>query len=145
MDEEQYIEGRLKDQIDWYDKKSASNQKWYKRLRIIEILLASSIPFLAGFVDVSLIVKFIIAGSGVAIALNGGLLLLYKFQENWTEYRTTSETLKHHMYRFLTKSVPYDGDDAFKLLVDNVESLISKENSNWNNYIVTQKTEDEDG
>ena len=89
MDEEQYIEKRLKNQIDWYDRKSRSSQRWHKWLRIIEILLASSIPFFAGFVDDFSQLKYLIAGSGVMIAFSSGLILLFKFQENWTEYRTT--------------------------------------------------------
>ncbi len=45
---EEYLENRLKDQIDWYDKKSQTNQKFFKRLRLLEILAAAVIPFLAG-------------------------------------------------------------------------------------------------
>ena len=35
---------RLKDQIDWYDKKSARNQGRYKGLKILEIVAAALIP-----------------------------------------------------------------------------------------------------
>ncbi|HFC76762.1 MAG TPA: DUF4231 domain-containing protein, partial [Candidatus Moranbacteria bacterium] len=45
------------------------------------------------------------------------------------------ESLKHEKYLFLTKSEPYDIDEPFKLLVQRVESLISKENTNWSNYM----------
>jgi hypothetical protein len=40
---------RLEDQIGWYDKKSASNQSWFKRIKIIELIAAALIPLLAGF------------------------------------------------------------------------------------------------
>jgi len=40
---------RLEDQIAWYDAKSGSNQFWFRALKIIEIVIAASIPFLAGF------------------------------------------------------------------------------------------------
>jgi len=142
MDEEAYIKERLDDQIDWYSKKSKRSQNWFKTLRIIEIIAAATIPFLAGYAtDAEPELKVIIGLLGVVIAFVAGIISLNKFQEIWIEYRTTSETLKHHKYLFLTKSTPYDGDNAFQALVQTVEALISKENSNWNNYI--KKTEKE--
>ena len=60
-----------------------------------------------------------------------------KFQEKWSEYRTTSETLKHEKYLYETKSGPYDNErtDNFKSFVVRIENLISKENSSWSQYI----------
>ncbi|MDH3287817.1 MAG: DUF4231 domain-containing protein [Betaproteobacteria bacterium] len=47
--EAEYLEQRLDDQINWYSKKSAANQAAHKRLRLIEIIAAASIPLLAGY------------------------------------------------------------------------------------------------
>ena len=41
------IIGRLEDQISWYDTKSRSSMRWFKRLKITEIVSAAIIPFLA--------------------------------------------------------------------------------------------------
>jgi hypothetical protein len=30
---DEYIEQRLSDQIGWYDRKSSTNERWFKRLR----------------------------------------------------------------------------------------------------------------
>jgi hypothetical protein len=51
MTEDEYVESRLHDQIAWYNKKSAFNQNRYKTLRVVEILLATSVPFLTGFIS----------------------------------------------------------------------------------------------
>ena len=51
MNEEEYLEKRLEDQIEWYSKKSQHNQKWYKNLRLTEIISATLIPFLSGAED----------------------------------------------------------------------------------------------
>lgn len=48
MTPEQYMEDRVDDQIKWYDSRSQANQRWYKHLRSIEIVLAASIPFMVG-------------------------------------------------------------------------------------------------
>jgi hypothetical protein len=75
--------------------------------------------------------KLLTGAMGVAIALIAGLVTLYKFQENWVEYRATAETLKHEKYLYLTQSAPYDGNNAFHLLVATAESAMSKENADW--------------
>lgn len=146
MDETAYIQERLDDQINWYSQKSKTSQNWFKTLRVVEILAAATIPFLAGYVtDTEPELKVIIGLLGVAIAFVAGFISLSKFQENWIEYRTASETLKHHKYLFLTKSSPYDTEEAFQALVQTVEALISKENSNWNNYIKKIEKEKNNG
>ncbi len=131
MSREEYIAGRLEDQIAWFDRKSGANQRVYKRLRIAEIFVAASIPFLAGYSENSPSVLFTVGLSGVAVAVISGLLALNRYQENWVEYRATSEALQRHRYRYLTQSAPYQTDDRFTILVDNVEALLSKENGNW--------------
>jgi hypothetical protein len=47
--------------------------------------------------------------------------------------------LKHEKYLYLTKTEPYDGEDAFNELVKRVEDMISKENTRWSQYIKKQK------
>ena len=131
MDENEYLENRLNDQINWYNSRSGDNQKYYKNLRILEIVCAATIPFMAGLGSVFQYNEFIVGFLGVVIAVCAGVTALNKCQENWIMYRTTAETLKHEKYLYLTKSAPYDGDLAFQYLVERVEGLISRENSQW--------------
>ncbi|WCN12766.1 DUF4231 domain-containing protein [Marinomonas mediterranea] len=131
MDESAYFKDRVQDQIDWYDKKSQSSQKWYKRLRTTEIVCAAVIPFLAGFSDIVPHNQLLIGTLGIVIAVCAGISSLNKLHENWLTYRTTCETLKHEKYLFLTKCKPYDTEAAFEKFVTRVENLISKENSQW--------------
>jgi hypothetical protein len=132
MDESEYLKERLDDQINWYDRKSIKNQRTYKVLQLVLIVSAASIPFISGYVSDKLPVLNLLLGAiGVLITAITGILSLYKFQENWISYRTTCETLRHEKFLFLTKTDLYNGTDALNLLVQRVESLISKENSNW--------------
>ena len=65
------------------------------------------------------------------------LQLLRPFQnrwhEEWIEYRFTCEALKRHKILYLTNSDPYDNTQEIngKLLVSNVEAIISSENKQW--------------
>lgn len=136
LDEAKYLKERLEDQINWYDRKSVVNQKSFKRLQVLIIVASATIPFLSGYMDEStLFLKIVVGVLGLAIATATAILGLYQFQENWLEYRTTCETLRHEKYLFLTCAAPYDEDEPFLLLVERVEGLISKENTNWQSYM----------
>lgn len=123
---------RLENQREWYSKKSAVNQKWYKSLKLIQIVLAAAIPIIAliGTPDT----KFIVAMFGALIAILEGVQQLYQFHALWTDYRSTAEHLKHEKYLFLSLSGPYrelTRDEALLLLAERIEEHISKEHAKW--------------
>ena len=128
---EDYIEQRLDDQIGWYDRKSTANQRWFNRLRFAEIVAAATIPFLSGFADKSSSIKIAIGALGVFVAVIASVLGLLQFQVHWIAYRAIAESLRKEKFLFLTQTEPYDKDDAFHLLVQRVEALLSKENIEW--------------
>jgi len=139
MKEDEYIQSRLDDQISWYSKKSQFNQKWFKRLKILEIASAAIIPFLAGLGPDIPHYQIVIGALGVIIAVSAGISSVYKFHENWIEYRTTAETLKHEKYLYLAKCPPYEMNDSFEKLVQRAESIISKENTQWSRHLEKTK------
>ena len=142
MNEEEYLKERLDDQLAWYGTKSKYNQNWYKGLRLSEIVSAALIPFLSGMGDKVPYGAWFIGALGVLIAIASATSSLSKFHENWIQYRTTVEQLKHEKFLYLARVKPYDLDDRFSLLVERVESLISKENSYWAQSIKkTQKVD----
>lgn len=124
------IMGRLEDQIAWYDCRSLRNQRTYKQIKVIEILAAAMIPFIAAF---SMPHAALVTGSlGVLITVLEGLIHLNQYQQNWTAYRSTCEALRHEKYVYLGKAAPYANTaDAYALLAERIESLISQENSKW--------------
>ena len=146
MDASDYITQRVDDQIGWYDRKSRTNQQWYKLLRTVEFTGAAFIPFLATYLEPGIPkTKIIIGILGVLITVITATLSLYRHQEHWVEYRTTCESLKKEKFLFLTGSGPYVGASAttLQIFVDRVETLISKQNSNWAQYMTQQQEEEE--
>src|SRR5438067_5654543 len=101
---EDYIEQRLNDQMNWYDRKSVTNQRWFRRLRFAEIVAAATIPFLSGFASNSLPIKIAIGTLGVVIAVIASLLLLLQLQEHWIEYRAIAESLRKENVLFVTQT-----------------------------------------
>jgi hypothetical protein len=121
---------RLESQIDWYDRKSRASRRMFKRIKIIEILSAAAIPFLAALsfpYD-----KLVTAGLGVLITVLEGLLHLNQYQQNWTTYRSTCEALKHEKYVYLANAGPYaNAAAAHALLAERIESTVSQEHAQW--------------
>ncbi len=131
MNDSEYFEQRLEDQIRWYSSESSRCKVRYRGLRLIEIVAATIIPLLSGMGNNVLYGNWIIGSLGMLIAISAATGSLFKYHENWIQYRATSEALKHEKFLFLGRSAPYDGENAFQILVQRVEQLISKENSNW--------------
>jgi Protein of unknown function (DUF4231) len=124
------ITERLEDQINWYDRKSRSSRRWFKWLKMTEIVCAAVIPFLAA----SRIPHPEVAAGilGVLITIFEGTLQLNQFHENWIEYRSTCEALRHEKYMFLAEAGPYANAEKIRaLLAERVESLVSQEHSKW--------------
>ncbi len=130
MPESDPIIERLEDQIAWYDRKSQSNQRIFKQVKLIEILAAALIPFLA-----ALNLKeamWVTGGLGVLVTVFEGLLHLNQYQQNWINYRSTCESLKHEKYLYLAKAGPYiSAKDPHVLLAETIESLVSREHAKW--------------
>lgn len=133
MDAETYLNTRVKQQIEWMEGKSKMNQQWYKLLKLVELLAAAAIPFLAGFYKTVSFFPLLTGILGVVIVIAHGLQQLYHFHENWITYRTTIESLKREKYLYESGADPYQIQNAFGLFVQHVEDLLAHENKKWNN------------
>src|SRR5512134_3113421 len=131
MNADEYLKERVDDQIQWLNEKSGLNQRWFKQLRCVEIVLGCSIALLVSYANIHAAIKVTAGLFGVAVAAIGGLLSLYRFQENWIEYRMAAENLMREKFLFLTQAPPYDGAGAFQSLVARVETILGAENAKW--------------
>ncbi len=131
MTPQEYIDQRVDSQIRWLSDKSEWNQRWFKRLRLWELILAALIPFLAAYVEEHLYFRLGVALAGVIIAVMAGVIALYRFQELWIEYRTTAESLRREKILFETNVDPYKVDDSFQRFVMRIEGILGAENSHW--------------
>jgi hypothetical protein len=119
---------RVREQIAWYDGKSQYNQRWFKGLKICQIVSAAAIPVAAG---VSAPV-WLVGGGGALIVVLEGLQQLQQYQQNWTTYRATCERLKHEQFLFMAQAGPYGvAPNPEALLAERVESLVSQEHAAW--------------
>ena len=132
MNEKDYLNNRLNNQIKWYSDKSRKNKKYYYTLTILQIISAACIPFLVSQISTDdNQLKILVEMIGIIVVITSGIMSAFRFNELWTSYRTTAETLKHEKYLFLSNAEPYQNEGNYPILVKRVESLISKEHSIW--------------
>ena len=120
---------RLDDQIDWYDKKSSTSQRYYKRIKLTEIIAAALIPFVVGaHIPYA---AWIAGGLGVLITILEGVLQLYQYQQIWVAYRATAEAMKHESLTSRRRGIMPKRLIPGALLAERVEALGSQENTKW--------------
>jgi uncharacterized protein DUF4231 len=119
---------RLENQIKWYSAQAKRNQAWFKRLKVLQIVLAAAIPVVAGGDGPTELV----GAFGALIVVLEGLQQLQQYQQNWTTYRSTAERLKHEKFLFLSRAGPYAAaENPEAMLAERVEGLVSQEHAAW--------------
>jgi Protein of unknown function (DUF4231) len=130
---------RLEGQIEGYERRAAEAQRAYRRLKVIEVVLAALIPFLAGFQDnlaavlpiaLHLLPAVLIALLGVAVVVLEGLLHLNQYHQLGLSCRSTCAALEREKFLFLADAGPYGAiEDKRAHLAERVEELISSEHT----------------
>jgi hypothetical protein len=119
---------RLEEQIRWYSQGARRNKHWYMRIKVVQIVSAAAIPVLAA-TDLP---TWVAGGLGALIVVLESFQQLFQFHSNWTQYRSTSEALKHEKYRYLAHARPYaTAEDPAALLCERVEARLSQEHAAW--------------
>ncbi len=148
-----YIDDRLVPQQKWYEGKASQNKRMYIRNQKVVLILGASIPLIVvieqllqkiyktNFNYASIISAFISA----VITVFAGIDKLNQPQTNWFNFRANEETLKKEkwMYKFRTGAYrSLKEGEAERLLVENVEGIISADIARLNK--TEQKDKDTD-
>jgi hypothetical protein len=138
MQVENYMTERVDNQIAWYGRKSGINKRFYHWTNGGIIFCSALIPLVTGMdmtgglFGTSLKPSLLAGMLGVLTASLSGFAALMKFQDKWTLYRLTSESLQREKILFETATAPYQGGAAsFHLFVSNVERILAHENTGW--------------
>jgi hypothetical protein len=126
----QYLSGRYKEMLDFYDKRAKQNKKWYCYCSVYIISMAG---LLAPIMTIDLGGwRYSVAFASASIAIASGLLAFFKFQENWLRYRSRWDCLKREPHLHKAKIGPYkDSAETNKLFVERVEGIFAKEGAEW--------------
>jgi hypothetical protein len=120
---------RLENQISWYGRKSAYNQRQFKLVKVCQIVVAALVPVLAAIAGAP---RWSLGALGAIVVILEGLQQLFQYQQNWITYRSTCEALKHEKFLFLEDAGPYAHTRRkTSLLAERVEGLVSQEHARW--------------
>ena len=127
---EKYLKERYEDQVAWYDRKAAANQRMYRWFQWGVIVLSAVTPILVAAGGEWQRWSAVVVSAFVAVGTAG--LKAFKYQENWVNYRTTCETLRKEIHYLNARSDDYgEAANPYRRFVERVEALISRENTLW--------------
>jgi hypothetical protein len=136
----EYIERRLEPQRKWHNEKATWNKRRFYAAEIATLLAGAAIPI------VNLWVVKDPYWAGVLSAILGGVVVvaasvgkLFKFHENWLQYRTLVEALEREKELYSVGAAEYaelDGAGRNRLLVERVENILA---STTSQFIETHK------
>lgn len=130
MQPDEYIETRVRQYQDWYDRKASSSKSRYLRMRGASVVGGSIVPALinVSFTGRTAVVTVVSLLVVVIVSLESVL----HYREQWKNYRSTEQLLGHEIVYFQTLVGPYRGlapADAFRHFIERVETAIASENS----------------
>lgn len=130
--EDDYIEKRLHDQIQWYSKKSKSAKNWYIWISFTLIVLTAAIPPISTYSQ-HFLIRIILIILGCLSTIASGYLCLIRAQEKWITYRITAENLKREEVLYKAGIFPYcfNSENRLEIFIQNVENIMSTENASW--------------
>ena len=137
-----YIETRLKDQMDYYSKKSAQSRKEYYWMSTILIVINAIIPILSLGIESTGIQKYIVAVLGSAATIISSVLMLRKPKDLWIKYRSTNEKLKKEKILFETSSGKYK-DGSEEEFIQTCEAIMESEHTAWEDLYRSSKDKKE--
>ncbi|WP_241845074.1 DUF4231 domain-containing protein [Streptomyces sp. CB02261] len=130
MTAQRYVETRLSQYQEWYDAKATRMKAMHLRMRTVSVVGAALVPVFVnldlGFARVTATVLSVIVVAAVSLES------VYRYREQWKNYRSTEQLLGHERVYFEAKVGPYQGlqkREAFSTLVARVERAIANENS----------------
>jgi Protein of unknown function (DUF4231) len=131
----EYIQRRLEPQEKWHGERARRSKCLFYATEVATLLAGAAIPvvnlwvvkdaYLAG------VLSAILGGAVVVVVAIGKL---FKFHENWLQYRTLVETLEREKQLYLAGAADYatiDKAGRERLLVERIENLLASTTSQF--------------
>ena len=125
---EEYIKERVNQEIKYYSKSATQSKKSYLRMRAVSVIGGALVPVLVNIPGVY--VDILTTIISLVVVLIVSLETVYRYREQWTNYRTAEQSLRNQYFIYTSKAGVYatlDDATAFKLFVDRVEEAIEAE------------------
>ncbi|RMF57977.1 MAG: DUF4231 domain-containing protein [Calditrichaeota bacterium] len=128
-----YIKERLDAQESWHSAKAATYKKNYYLAETFTLVSGALIPVInvlnfsnPQYMELVQIASALLASVAVVA---GGISKLFKFQDNWLNYRGVAEALGREKQFFLMQAEDYEVEDEMerrRILVERVEHILAE-------------------
>jgi hypothetical protein len=138
-----YPRERIDEQVNWHSHRANWNKRRYYITEIITLVAGALIPVINALQMVSEpMLRIFSASLGALSVLALGVSKLFKFQENWLNYRALAEAVRREKELFLNAVGDYDvpPERRNKKLVERIETMLA---STTSKFISIQKPERE--
>ena len=103
-------------------------------------LIVISVLFPFGITLLPLQLQIINVVAAMVIALLVSMSMVFRYKEQWVNYRLTAELLKREKLMYDTKTGKYSKSDTPEQeFINGIERIISNENTIWLSAIVTRQ------
>ncbi|MBI4733335.1 MAG: DUF4231 domain-containing protein [Rubrobacteridae bacterium] len=126
----------ISEQVKWLEVNSERNRKRYRASRTIQIVSGIFITLSTGFMaKIGLPLELCVGFLGAVVSALHALLELFKYKDNWLAYQNTAELLKSEKRQFITRTNPYNKQNANCVFVRRVEGIRAQHNKTWNQFM----------
>lgn len=140
--ESEILKHRVKNLLEWYEKKAKLNKIWYYILSIISFISPLFATFIScvpvGFEEWE---NFIIRLFTLSSSISVGLLSILRNHEGWIRYSDALENIKTETVKYLHNreiSLPEELNDIDKEFLIIIENIAQEEKNDW---ITTRKND----
>jgi len=140
MTPEEYIDERLNQFREWYDKKAVLAKRNYQWMRAITVVGGAIVPVLVNLPFDDHAIRYLTTVVSLVVVILLSLESVFHFREQWKNYRSTEQLLAKEYFNFVTGEGPYrnqDEKEAFLNFVDRVENAVASENASTLNVMTT--------
>ncbi|MDX2379539.1 MAG: DUF4231 domain-containing protein [Acidimicrobiia bacterium] len=130
--ERAYLIDRLVDQLAWFERKSARNQKLQRWYRITALAGGLLLPVLVNETATSSEdwVRIAAISVSLVVGMAAGLETFLRPGDKWLQYRQSAEKLRSEWWMYVNLAGPFyagspSHEAAFRTLVERVESIVS--------------------
>lgn len=127
---EEYVDERLNPEISYYNKSATRSKQRYLQMRAITVVGGALVPVLVN-INVPYL-NILTTAISLVVVLFVSLETVYRYREQWTNYRTAEQNLRNEYFIFTSQAGPYSGLDeaaAFAIFVNRIEQAIEAEST----------------
>jgi hypothetical protein len=140
MEIQNYLSTRVEDQINWFDKKSNMNRRFYHFTKVMLTLVAALAPALSSFITDGKFIQIALSVASVLTAVLANISGIFSFKDKYTSFRQNAEYLKSEKYLFLNKAGKYKEENNNEaMFVETIENFLSRENQDWKKMVGSEQ------